>query len=107
MSFSLSGMGSIITTLTNAGVTPANAITAAKSLLAGNTALRSTLQGLTNQMVVNQGNPANVQRLAQTIETTPGATPIIISAAQAVGAATTPADFVSGINALETQINAL
>ena|ERR1700720_2536201 len=107
MSFNVSSLTSILTALTSAGLTPTNAFTAAKSLLSGNGALKSTLMALANQMVANEGNPANIQKLAQTIATTPGASPMVIVAANAAATATTQTEFTTNLTSLDAAIAAI
>ena len=107
MSFNVSSLTSIVNDLTAAGITPTNAFSAAKGLLTGNSALKATLMALANQMIINEGNAANIQKLASTIATTPGATALIIAAANAASSSASQTEFTTNLTNLEAAINAL
>jgi hypothetical protein len=107
MSFNLSSLTGMVSTLAKSGLSPSQAFSAAKSLLTGTGALKTTLLAQANQMVVNEGDPANLKLIAANIATTVGATPAIAAGAGAVASAATPVDFMSALTSLEAQINAL
>ena len=101
------GFGSLMTALTNAGVTPTNALAAVKSL-AGNTQLKNSLTSYATQMVVNEGNAANLSKLASDIGTTPGCPAAIIALANAAAApALSPTEFMQNIEMIEAEISKL
>jgi hypothetical protein len=98
------GFGSLMTALTNAGVTPSNALAAVKSL-AGNTQLKNTLTALVNQMVVNEGNAANLTKLASDVGTTPGCPAAIVALANSAATlGLPPTEFMQNIEMIETEI---
>jgi hypothetical protein len=107
MSFNVSSLTSIVNDLTAAGITPSNAFSAAKGLLTGNGALKATLMAQANQMIANEGNAANIQKIASNIATTPGATPMVIAAANAAATAATQTEFTTNLTNLEAAINAI
>lgn len=107
MSTLSTSLGTLFNTLTSSGVAEATAQAIVKGV-AGNSALKSTLSGLIQQAVIDQNNPAALSKLATDISTTPGCPLLIANAAPGlVSAAQNPAQFMSLVGSIESQINQL
>ena len=69
---------SLISTLTGSGMSLSSAISSAKTLL-GFSAAKNSLSAMAAQLLLNEGNPANVAKIGTDMAPTPGCPQVIVS----------------------------